>query len=67
MFWYSRRNIIKKKEGDKMKAIEFEILQDNCKHCKNIDECIEADNFSGKCEKTECPIWNDLDSCEIDM
>ena len=50
----------------KVKAIEFEMLQDNCKHCANVDECGEDDNFSGECNQAECPVWNDLDSCEIE-
>ncbi len=49
------------------RAIEFEILQDNCKHCENRDECVEGDNFAGKCEQAECPIWNELDNCEVEM
>lgn len=50
-----------------VKAIEFETLEEACKHKDKYDECTEDDNYSGKCSCTECPIWNELESSAVDL
>lgn len=41
------------------KKITFEILREFCKH-RCGENCDEEDNFSGMCNESECPIWNEL-------
>lgn len=48
------------------KRISFETLQEICMHRTNIEECTEQNNFSGECNCSECPIWNELSSSETE-
>ena len=51
----------------KVKAINFDILSENCKYKDQTDACSEEDNFSCVCNNSECPIWNDLVNSEVEM
>lgn len=50
-----------------LKAIDFEELQDICKHRSECGmECSDDDNFSSECDSTECPIWTELLNSELE-
>jgi len=49
------------------KNIELDILSALCKYKNETkNTCIEEDNISGRCDCSECPIWNDLITSEAE-
>jgi len=49
------------------KVIEFETIQEICLHKNENLECDEENNYSGECNCSECPVWNDLINGEVEL
>jgi len=50
-----------------VRKIDFETLRNMCKHRDEEDICSEPDNYSGECDCSECPVWNDLSNGDSEL